>query len=156
MVKIKLPEMTDQEVESVLSNENICRIAFIEDSYPYICPFQYVYLKNQLYFHLTNYGKKMRILKKNNNVCVSIEKLEEDLSSYSFISIQGKLVQIEDKEILKLVIREMVDKAKGQFSRNFLAAHGFRGEDGWESLIEDKLLIYKLEEVGIRIGLKSY
>lgn len=156
MVKIKLPKMTEEEIHSVLYNENICRIAFIEDSYPYICPFQYVYLKNLLYFHFTDYGKKMRILNNNNNVCVSIEKFEPDLSSYFFISIQGKLIQIEDKAILKVVIEEIVNKAKGQFSRNFLVAHGFKQEDDWESLIEDSLLIYKLEEFGSRIGLKSY
>ena len=156
MVKIKLPKMTEEEIHSVLYNENICRIAFIEDSYPYICPFQYVYLKNLLYFHFTDYGKKMRILNNNNNVCVSIEKFEPDLSSYFFISIQGKLKQIEDKAILKVVIEEIVNKAKGQFSRNFLVAHGFKQEDDWESLIEDSLLIYKLEEFGSRIGLKSY
>ncbi len=152
---IKLPQMTDKEIISVLNNENICRIAFIEDIYPYICPFQYVYIKDQLYFHFTNYGKKMKIISKNKNVCVSIEKFEPDLSSYFFISIQGKLIQIEDKTILKVVIEEIVNKAKMQFSKNFLAAHGFKQEDGWESLIEDSLLIYKLEESGSRIGLKS-
>jgi nitroimidazol reductase NimA-like FMN-containing flavoprotein (pyridoxamine 5'-phosphate oxidase superfamily) len=156
MVKIKLPKMTEQEINSVLMNENICRIAFIEDKYPYISPFQYVYHKNQLFFHFTDYGKKMRILNKNQNVCVSIEKLEPDLSSYFFVSIQGKLIKIEDKNILIDVIKRIVNNAKKQFSRNFLAAHGFNHEDGWESLIEDSLLIYKLEEYGTRIGLKSY
>ena len=156
MVKVKLPNMTEEEITSVLNDENICRIAFIEEDYPYICPFQYVYFKNQLYFHFTNYGKKMRILNKNKNVCVSIEKFESDLSSYFFISIQGELKQIEDKKILKDVIEKIVKKAKEQFSKNFLAAHGFKGNDGWESLLEDKLLIFKLEEFGNRIGLKSY
>lgn len=156
MVKIKLPKMTEEEIHSVLNNENICRIAFIEDIYPYICPFQYVYLKNHLYFHFTDYGKKMRILNKNKNVCVSIEKFEPDLSSYFFISIQGKLIKIEDQAILKVVIEEIVNRAKGQFSRNFLLAHGFKQEDDWKSLIEDSLLIFKLEESGSRIGLKSF
>jgi len=156
MVKVKLPKMTEDEIVSVLNDENICRIAFIEEDYPYICPFQYVYFKNQLYFHFTNYGKKMRILDKNKNVCVSIEKFEPDLSSYFFISIQGELKQIEDKKILKDVIENIVEKAKERFSKNFLAAHGFKGKDGWESLLEDKLLIFKLEEFGNRIGLKSY
>lgn len=156
MVKVKLPQMTEEEISSVLNDENICRIAFIEEEYPYICPFQYVYLKNQLYFHFTNYGKKMRILDKNKNVCVSIEKFEPDLSSYFFISIQGELKQIEDKKILKDVIEDIIEKAKEKFSKNFLAAHGFKGKDGWESLLEDKLLIFKLEEFGNRIGLKSY
>ena len=67
---IKLPDMTEEEIISVLNNENICRIAFIEDIYPYICPFQYVYIKDQLYFHFTNYGKKMKIISKNKNVRV--------------------------------------------------------------------------------------
>lgn len=156
MVKIKLPKMTEEEIKSVLMNENICRIAFIEDEYPYICPFQYVFHKNQLYFHFTDYGKKMRILNKNKNVCVSIEKFEPDLSSYFFVSIQGKLIEIENKNILIDVIKKIVNKAKNQFSKNFLAAHGFNNEDGWESLIEDSLLIYKLEEYSTRIGLKSY
>ena len=62
MVKIKLPKMTEEEINSVLNNESICRIAFIEDIYPYICPFQYIFFKNQLYFHFTDYGKKMRML----------------------------------------------------------------------------------------------
>lgn len=156
MVKVKLPKMTQEEINSVLMNEDICRIAFIEDEYPYICPFQYVYLKNQLFFHFTDYGKKMRILNKNKNVCVSIEKFEPDLSSYFFVSIQGRLREIEDINILSDVIKKIVNKAKKQFSTNFLAAHGFKHEDGWESLIEDSLLIYKLEEYGDRIGLKSY
>jgi hypothetical protein len=98
----------------------------------------------------------MRILDKNKNVCVSIEKLEPDLSSYFFISIQGELKQIEDKKILKDVIENIIEKAKAQFSKNFLAAHGFKDKDGWESLLEDKILIFKLEEFGKRIGLKSY
>ncbi len=155
MVEIKLPKMTEEEIHSVINDESICRIAFIEDNYPYICPFQYVYVKNQLYFHFTDYGKKMRILNKNKNVCVSIEKLEPDLSSYFFISIQGKLEKIKDKNYLKEVIKEIVNQAKGQFSKNFLAAHGFKQEDGWESLIGESLLIYKLVEFGTRIGLKS-
>ena len=119
MVKIKLPQMTEEEINSVLKNENICRIAFIEDSFPYICPFQYVYYKNHLYFHFTDYGKKMKILSKNNNVCVSIEKLEPDLSSYFFISIQGTLIRIEDKNTLKVIVGEMINKASSQFSKNF-------------------------------------
>ncbi|NVM46295.1 MAG: pyridoxamine 5'-phosphate oxidase family protein [Candidatus Lokiarchaeota archaeon] len=147
--------MTEEEIISVLNNENICRIAFIEDLYPYICPFQYIYIKDQLYFHFTNYGKKMKIISKNKNVCVSIEKFEPDLSSYYFISIQGKLVLIKAKEILKEIIEQIFNKAKENFSVNFLTAHGFKKEDGWENLIDDNLLIYKLEESSRRIGLKS-
>ncbi|MFX0049092.1 MAG: pyridoxamine 5'-phosphate oxidase family protein [Candidatus Hermodarchaeota archaeon] len=147
--------MTEKEIKTALSNENLCRIAFIEENYPYICPFQYVYVNEQLFFHFTNYGKKINIINKNKNVCVSIEKFNADLSSYYFISIQGKLVKINNKKLIKEVRNKIVENAKRQFSVNFLLAHGFKTEGGWDSLNNENLLIFKLEESGDRIGLKS-
>lgn len=155
MAIIKLPKMTEKEIKTALSNENLCRIAFIEENYPYISPFQYVYVNEQLFFHFTNYGKKINIINKNKNVCVSIEKFTPDLSSYYFISIQGKLVKINNKKLIKEVRNKIVENAKRQFSVNFLLAHGFKTEGGWDSLNNENLLIFKLEESGDRIGLKS-
>jgi nitroimidazol reductase NimA-like FMN-containing flavoprotein (pyridoxamine 5'-phosphate oxidase superfamily) len=82
---VKLPEMTEEEIEEALISEIFCRIAFIDGDYPYIVHFQYLYFDHKLYFHLTNYGKKMDILTKNRNVCVSIEKFESKMQSYYFI-----------------------------------------------------------------------
>jgi len=79
---VKLPKMDEKEIREAIKSNNLCRIAFIEGNFPYISPFQYVFLNNALYFHFTDYGKKMQILKKNRNVCVSIERFEQDLSSY--------------------------------------------------------------------------
>lgn len=98
MCPLKLPTMSDNEIKQALQEGNISRIAFVDDTYPYIAPFQYVNLDNTLYFHFTDYGKKKNILEKNQNVCVSIEHLEDDLSSFYFISIQGKLALVEDKQ----------------------------------------------------------
>lgn len=156
MAIIKLPKMTENEIKKALNNENLCRIAFIEDNFPYICPFQYVYVNDQLFFHFTDYGKKMNIINKNKNVCVSIERFAPDLSSYYFISIQGELVQIKNEKLVKEVGEKIVKDAKGQFSVKFLAAHGFKTEEGWDSLINNNLLIFRLDETGDRIGLKSY
>ena len=155
MVSVKLPKMDEDEINNLLQTKTLCRIAFIDEDYPYISPFQYVYYNNCLYFHFTDYGKKKNILLKNGKVCVSIEEFAPDLTSYKFISIQGNLKLIEDTSEKTEILKRMVNQAKKKYSTSFLSAHGFESERGWDSFIVQDQLIYKLEEVGSRIGLKS-
>ena len=74
MSVVKLPQMTEDEIKKVIDAQDLCRIAFIDENYPYIAPFQYIYVNNSFYFHFTDYGKKMEILEKNNKVAVSLEQ----------------------------------------------------------------------------------
>lgn len=155
MEVVKLPSMDDKEIKNVIENEKICRMALIEDKFPYICPFQYVYLNNSLYFHITDYGRKKAILSKNKNVCVYIEKLKPDLSDYNFVSIQGTLELVEDQSEKAKIFRKMKEDAKKVFSTNFLLAHGFEKSKGWDSFKIENQQLFKLKEVGARVGLKS-
>jgi hypothetical protein len=153
---VKLPKMTEKEIQEVIKKNNICRIAFIDDEFPYISPFQYLYENDTLYFHLTDYGKKVEILKKNNNVCVAIEEFDEDLSQFQFISIQGKLKELKDLEEKKVIAKKMVKQASTQYSKQFLKAHGFKKEDDWDKFSSDtSVRIFKLKERGKRVALKS-
>lgn len=155
MTVLKLPKMDINEIKQALQNANICRIAFIDDKFPYISPFQYAYINNTLYFHFTDYGKKKQILEKNKNVCVSIEHLEEDLNSFYFISMQGKLALVED-ELEKLnVLEQMVKNARATYSQNFLSAHGYEKENEWDVLTKKNQILYKFVEMREPIGLKS-
>ncbi len=50
----------------------------------------------------------------------------------------------------------MAEEGKQKVSPNFLAAHGFKKEEGWSSFSPEKpLVILKLEEIAEEIGLKS-
>ena len=72
MVSVKLPKMDEIEIKDLLENKSLCRIAFIDEDYPYISPFQYVYYNNCLYFHFTDYGKKKEYsLKKWECMCLN-------------------------------------------------------------------------------------
>ncbi|MFX0028707.1 MAG: pyridoxamine 5'-phosphate oxidase family protein [Candidatus Hermodarchaeota archaeon] len=155
MPLLKLPKMDEDEIKQALEGANICRIAFIDDKYPYISPFQYAYLNNTLYFHFTDYGKKKEILKKNKNVCVSIEHLEEDLNEFYFISMQGKLALVKDEEEKLLVLKQMVQKARKVYSQNFLSAHGYEKENEWDVLTRKDQILYKFIQMREPIGLKS-
>ena len=152
---IKLPKMSRQEIENVLCEQTLCRIAFKASDYPYITPFQYVYMNSNLYFHFTDYGRKMKMLKEDNRVCVEIEKLSPDLSDYFFVSVRGRLSLVEDAEERTSVIRRMAEDGKQKLSPNFLAAHGLKSDEGWSSFTPEKpLVILKLDTVE-EMGLKS-
>ena len=152
---IKLSTMSRQEIEKIISAQILCRIAFKGADYPYIAPFQYVYMDGVLYFHFTDYGRKMKMLKEDNRVCVEIEKLSPDLSDYFFVTLRGRLSLVEDSEERNSVIRRMAEEGKQKLSPNFLAAHGLKSDEGWSSFTPEKpLVILKLDTVE-EMGLKS-
>jgi len=121
-----------------------------------MAPFQYVYMIGSLYFHFTDYGKKMRLLEKDNRVCVEIEKYRADLSEYSFVVLRGALKIVTDPQERAKVIKRLAEEGEQKLSTNFLAAHGFKKEEGWSSFTPEKpLVIVKLEDIAEEIGLKS-
>ena len=152
----KLPKMEKFEIEKLLQEQMLCRIAFKGGKYPYIAPFQYVLMGGSLYFHFTDYGKKMRLLEKDKRVCVEIEKYRPDLSEYNFVVLRGELEVVRDPHERAKVINRIAEEGKQKLSTNFLAAHGFQKEEGWSSFTPERpLVIVKLKEVAEEIGLKS-
>lgn len=156
MDPVKLPKMTGKEVEDLIRGQLICRIAFRGEKAPYIAPFQYAFVNGQLYFHFTRYGRKIELIRKGEPVCVEIEKITPDMSEYAFVSLVGDLKIVEDPEEWEKALRNMADQGKRKLSKNFLAAHGFNAEDGWDSLTRNRqLIIVKLDNVSETVGLKS-
>ncbi|MDG6223334.1 MAG: pyridoxamine 5'-phosphate oxidase family protein [Candidatus Bathyarchaeota archaeon] len=149
--------MTKQEMWKLIHRQRLCRIAFKGNTYPYMAPFQYVVLDDALYFHFTDYGKKMKLIENDKHVCVEIEEYREDLSEYSFIVLRGTLKVVTDPTERINAINQLAKEGEQKLSPNFLPAHGFTKEDGWDALTPDnKLLVaVKLEHITQEIGLKS-
>jgi len=89
----------DEKLE-ILAKCKVCRIGLSENNYPYIIPLNYGFSydngKLSLYFHCAKEGKKIDIIKKNNNACFEIDcdtKLIEGIKpcdyGYEFKSIIG-------------------------------------------------------------------
>ncbi len=62
-----------KDIEAIIEQAEICRLALCDFNMPYIVPLCYGYKEKTLYFHCAPEGKKIDILKKNNNVCFEIE-----------------------------------------------------------------------------------
>jgi len=93
---VKIPRMEKKEYDSLIGKGYICRIAFQGEKYPYIAPFLYFFDGKFLYFLSTKYGKKLEYFRKSPYVAVEVEKYTRDLSSYTFVSMQGYLKEVTD------------------------------------------------------------
>jgi nitroimidazol reductase NimA-like FMN-containing flavoprotein (pyridoxamine 5'-phosphate oxidase superfamily) len=105
-------EITDiHEKVSIIKKCKVCRIGLSENNFPYIVPLNYGYdFENDtltLFFHSAKEGKKIDIIKNNNNACFEIDcdtKLIEAEKAcnygYAFKSIIGfgKIIILENAD----------------------------------------------------------
>jgi len=67
-------EIADRaEMESIIRESTICRLALADNEQPYIVPLSFGYKDNALYFHSAAEGKKIDILRKNKKVCFEFD-----------------------------------------------------------------------------------
>lgn len=64
------------EIESIINRSPVCRIVLSENGLPYMIPVCFGYDDMNLYFHSANAGKKIDLIKKNNNVCFEFDIFE--------------------------------------------------------------------------------
>lgn len=68
------------EMETIIQKCEICNMGMIdEEGFPYVLPMNFGYEDGYIYFHSSRTGKKIEVLKNNNNVCISFsadEKLQ--------------------------------------------------------------------------------
>ena len=62
-----------EEIESIVRSATVCRIGLAENNIPYIIPLNFGFQNNVIYFHSAPMGKKIDILKMNNNVCFEFD-----------------------------------------------------------------------------------
>jgi nitroimidazol reductase NimA-like FMN-containing flavoprotein (pyridoxamine 5'-phosphate oxidase superfamily) len=151
----RLPKMNNNEIAKLIGGQFLCRIAFVGEEYPHIAPFQYVFLDGTLYFHFTDYGRKVTLLEKDKGVCVEIEEYEPDLNEFKFVVLKGKLEIVNDSSERERIIETMAEQGKRMLSENFLTAHGLKKEEGWSAFSSEKpFIIVKLNASRVS-GLKS-
>ncbi|MHC4212544.1 MAG: pyridoxamine 5'-phosphate oxidase family protein [Planctomycetota bacterium] len=94
-------------IEGILKAATVCRLGLCEDNRPYVVPLCFGYEDNALYIHSAGQGKKLDILRKNNNVCFEVG-IDHELKAadqacgwgmkYKSVIGFGKAVFIEDIE----------------------------------------------------------
>ena len=67
-------EITDRaDIESILHEATVCRIALADGGEPYIVPLSFGYEDGSIYIHSAPEGKKIAMLKKNPCCCFEVD-----------------------------------------------------------------------------------
>jgi nitroimidazol reductase NimA-like FMN-containing flavoprotein (pyridoxamine 5'-phosphate oxidase superfamily) len=105
----------------------------------------------------TKYGKKNKYFNENPNVAVEIERLNADMSSYTFVTLLGKLVEVTDLIEGRRVRQQFVNMITTRtLSRNVVAVLGHSPAEPFDSIVnENRSHIWKLEEGEEIIALKN-
>lgn len=160
MNMFKMPRMGKAEYDRLVEEQYVCRIAFKGEMHPYIAPFLYVFDGKFIYFLSTKYGRKIEYFRDNPNVCVEIERYTSDLSSFSFVALPGRLIEVEDAEQGRRVRERFVQLIQDRgLSPNVLSALGHSPDEPVDSLLsEERSSVWKL--VGVKVesilGLKGH
>jgi nitroimidazol reductase NimA-like FMN-containing flavoprotein (pyridoxamine 5'-phosphate oxidase superfamily) len=157
MVLVKIPKMTKEEYDELISNGFLSRIAFKGDEYPYIAPFLYVFDGKYMYFLPTKYGKKIKHFHNNPNVVVEIENYSDDFSFYAFVSLSGTLEEVTDPQQKNTVRQMFIQKIKEKgLSNNIMAALGNSTDESFEVIKDQETtLVWKFVNVKKITGLKN-
>lgn len=154
---LKIPRMEKEEYDRLIKENYVSRIAFKGTSYPYVAPFLYVFDGHNLFFLSTKYGKKIQYFNENPDVAVEIERISPDLSSYTFVTLLGKLVEVTDRTEGRRVRQQFVNMIKTRgLSSNVVAALGHSPAEPLESIVnENRSLVWKLDKVEEIVALKN-
>ncbi|MDF1535720.1 MAG: pyridoxamine 5'-phosphate oxidase family protein [bacterium] len=60
------------DLAELLRKGDICHLAMVDGGKPYVVPLNYGYVEQALYFHSAPEGRKIRILRKNPQVCFCV------------------------------------------------------------------------------------
>ncbi len=117
-------EITDEnEIREILEAGDICRLGLCDNNIPYIVPMNYGYCDNHLYFHSARSGKKIDIIKENNQACFEIEVdtdlVEKELAcdwgmTYRTVIGFGTLVEVTDSLEKKKGLCALMQQYAGQ------------------------------------------
>jgi len=70
-------EITDRaEMEAILAESQVCRLALTDREEPYIVPLCFGYADNAIWFHSAREGRKINLIRKNPRCCVEVDLTE--------------------------------------------------------------------------------
>lgn len=94
-----LGELNDMQIDNILTSQVVGRLACSNGKQPYIVPVTFSYDGKYIYGQ-TNIGTKLRILRKNPNVCFETDVMT-DMRNWKSVVVYGKFEELKNKEAEK-------------------------------------------------------
>jgi nitroimidazol reductase NimA-like FMN-containing flavoprotein (pyridoxamine 5'-phosphate oxidase superfamily) len=90
-----LGELNETQIRNILTSQSVGRLACTSGKQPYIVPVTYTYDGDYIYGQ-TNEGTKLKILRKNPNVCFEVD-LMLDMRNWQSVIVYGKFEELKNE-----------------------------------------------------------
>jgi nitroimidazol reductase NimA-like FMN-containing flavoprotein (pyridoxamine 5'-phosphate oxidase superfamily) len=143
----KEKEILDKSIiNKILTESEICRIAMLDGTEPYMVPLNYGYADNVIYMHSAPEGRKIELLKANNWVCFEMEYAQEIIKQDEPCGWTTKYLSIIGYGNIE-IITDLESKKKGLDI--IMQKYGYSGQSKYNegSLSRMVLLQLKVEKV---------
>lgn len=91
-----LGELNEDQINNLLASHVIGRLACTDGKKPYIVPITYTY-DGKFIYGQTNEGTKLKILRKNPNVCFEVDDMV-DMRNWESVIVYGKFEELKESE----------------------------------------------------------
>ncbi len=91
-----LGELNASQINNVLSSQVVGRLACTDTRQPYIVPVTYTYDGKYIYGQ-TNEGTKLKMLRKNPNVCFQVDMMT-DMRNWQSVIVYGKFEELKNSK----------------------------------------------------------
>jgi len=137
-----LGELSEEQIESLLTDLPVGRIGCHADGVTYIVPVNYVYDGVNLYAHSAK-GMKVDMMRKNPEVCFQADAIT-NLQNWESVICWGKFEEITDmmerEHAMQKIINKVMPLMQGETAQ---PSHGFTN-DASEVSFEMELILYKI------------
>lgn len=150
-IRYKNNECTDQEkINRFLTKTRIGFLGLASRDMPYVVPLNYVWFDGKIYFHGAAEGRKVDVIKENNDVCFTVCEEYGTLVSpipahtstaYMSAMVFGKIEPVTDLEEATLAMQKMLDKYVPGYHKSPLAKNHVKN---YRSSLGSKTVVYRI------------
>ena len=87
---------TKKDIEQIIKDSLVCRLAFSKDNIPYIVPVSFGYDGTSLYVHTAKEGKKIDFIHSNNLICfefdINVKTVEHETSACNWTTTYQSVI----------------------------------------------------------------
>jgi nitroimidazol reductase NimA-like FMN-containing flavoprotein (pyridoxamine 5'-phosphate oxidase superfamily) len=137
-----LGELTEVQIEDLLSRQMVGRIGCHDKGQTYIVPINYVYKDNCIYGHSAK-GKKIEMLRNNPQVCFQVDAIES-MTNWRSVIVWGEYKEITEREEMQLAMQQIINHIMPHMNdENAHPSHGItESESDIGTSVE--LILYKI------------
>jgi nitroimidazol reductase NimA-like FMN-containing flavoprotein (pyridoxamine 5'-phosphate oxidase superfamily) len=143
-----LPDLSNEEMIQLLSEERVGRIGLNDVPQPYVVPTDFTFEDGAIYIHTPDGGLKARLARANPNVCFEVDRYNDTVTDFQSIIIRGRVTEVSDPAEKYRVMQSLSRKAAG-FNR--AAAH----RDGGNGAPMPSITIFRIE-IHDMTGIKNF